>query len=213
MRKLLVSVVSLFCLVSIASAQNTVFVPCWTGKNSEVYRSTKVKGAVIYSATGERAYVTAAARAIGGACLNVSQLYVAGPTGEFRKVFEAQPTKTYDGNGMRLIGWNQPGTKLMAELGRFPYGSDVDMARELIVYDSTSNKVSHLDVDAVLAKYFTQDCAFVFETKAWHGSGAAVVAVRQYKDELDATLKSCVQRPTDLIVELSTGAVSRVSSR
>ncbi len=138
MRKLLVSVASLLHLVSLASAQSTVYVPCWTERKPQIYRSTQVKGTVVSSATGERAYVTVAARADGGSCSNVTRLYVAGPAGEFRKVFEAQPTKTDDGNGMRLIGWNRSGRKLLAELGRWPYGTDVGMGRELIVYDAKS---------------------------------------------------------------------------
>jgi len=211
--RLFLSVLSFFCLASFAFAQDTVFVSCWTGKNSEVCRGTKVKGAVVSSATGEHAYVTVAARANGGSCSNVTQLYVTGQAGEFRRVFEAQPTKTDDGNGMRLIGWNRPGGKLLAELGRWPYGSDVGMARELIVYDAKSTKVSHVDVEAALSKYFSQDCAFEFETKAWHEPDGAVVAVREYKDFLDETLKSCVQQPTNLIVELSSGAVRPMPSR
>ena len=104
MRELLVSVASLFYLVSLASAQDTFFVTCWTGKNSEVYRGTKVKSAVVSSASGQRAYVTVVARADGGTCSNVTQLYVAAQAGEFRKVFEARPTQRDDGNGMRVIG-------------------------------------------------------------------------------------------------------------
>lgn len=211
--KLFLRVALLLLLASFASAQDTVFVSCWTGRNSEVYRSTKVKGAVVSSATGDRAYVTVAAHADGDSCSNVTRLYVAGQAGEFRRVLEAQPTKTDDGNGMRLIGWNRRGGKLLAELGRWAYGTDVGMARELIVYDAKTTRVSHVDVEAALSKYFSQDCAFEFETKAWHEPNGAVVAVREYKDYLGETLKSCVQRPTNLIVELSTGSIRQVSSR
>ena len=211
--RLLVSV-ALLNLVSFPSAQDTIFVSCWSRKHPEIYRSTRVRSAVVSSVTGERAYVTMAARADVGRCSNVTALYVAGPTGEFRKVFEAQPTKTDDGNGMRLIGWDRRGDKLLAELGRWPYGTDLGMAQELIVYDAKSTKVSHVDVEAALSKYFTQDCAFEFETKAWDGPGADVVAVREYKDNyLDETVKSCVQQPTNLIVELATGAVNPMPSR
>ena len=45
-----------------------------------------------------------------------------GSNGEFRKVFEAESTKSDDGDGMQVIGWNRGGTKLMAELGRFARG-------------------------------------------------------------------------------------------
>jgi hypothetical protein len=96
----------------------------------QVYQAKEVKRAVRSSATGERVYVAVRAHAEGGACANVAQLFVSGRTGEFRKVFEAEPTKSDDGNGMRLIGWNREGTRLMAELGRFAYGSDALMSRE-----------------------------------------------------------------------------------
>ncbi len=201
-------------MVSLASAQDTIFVSCWTGKHSEIYRSTKVKSAVVSSATGERAYATTAARADTGNCSNVTQLYVAGQAGEFRKVFEARPTETDAGNGMRLIGWDRRGGKLLAELARWPYGSDIGITKELIVYDARSSKVSHVDVEAALSKYFRGDCAFEFEAKAWLGAGAAIVRVREYKDNYsDETVKSCVQRPTELIVDLASGAVSPVPGR
>ncbi len=49
----------------------------------------------------------------------------------------------------------------------------------------------------------------MFETKAWHEPGAVVVAVRVVKENyLGESVKSCVQQPTNLIVELATGAVS-----
>ena len=212
-RNRLIVVFAFFQMVSFATAQDAIFVSCWTGKNSEIYRSTKVKSAVVSSVTGERAYVTMAARADTGNCSNVTQLYVAGQAGEFRKVFEARPTETDAGNGIRLIGWNRRGGKLLAELARWPYGSDIGITRELIVYDARSSKVSRVDIEAALSRHFTDDCAFEFETKAWQEPNAAVVEVREYKDNyLDETIKSCVQKPTTLIVELSTGAVSQVSN-
>jgi hypothetical protein len=200
-------------MVSFATAQDAIFVSCWTGNNSEVYRGTKVKSAVVSSSSGHRAYVTVVARANGGACSNVTQLYVAERAGEFRKVFEAQPTKRDDGNGMRLIGWDRQGIRLLAELGRFTYGTDDGISKELIVYSAKLNKLSHVDVEDALAKYFSQDCAFEFETKAWHGPGAAVVEVREFKDVLGETSKSCVQQPTQLVVDLANGHVSPMPSR
>jgi hypothetical protein len=204
-------------MVSFATAQDTIVVSCCSGKNCDILRARKVKGAVISSATGKRAYVLVSANTpSSGSCSNVTQLFISGRTGEFHKVFEAQPTQTDDGtddgNGMRLIGWNRSGTKLMAELGRFAYGTDTGMSREIIIYNATTAKVSHVDVEAALSKYFTQGCAFRFATKAWHEPNAAVVEVREYRDNyLDETIKSCVQQPSSLIVELSTGAVSQVS--
>ena len=205
----LVVVFAFFQMVSFAAAQDTIFVSCWTGKDSEVYQSRNVKGIVVSSASGKRAYVTVAARANGGACSNVTQLYVAGKTKEFRKVFEAQPTKTDDGNGMRIVGWDRQGSQLLAELGRFTYGTDDRYSKELIVYDSKLSKLLHVDVETALSKYFTQYCAFEFETKAWYEPGAAIVRVREYKDNyLDETVKSCVQQPTELVVDLASGTVS-----
>ena len=112
---------------------------------------------------------------------------------------------------MRLIGWSRGGTELLAELGRWTYGSDTGMDRDVIIYDSQSGKISKFDVAESLSRHFGGSCAFEFETKAWHEPGDVVVAVRAYKDFLDETLKSCVQQPTNLIVDLSTGAISRVS--
>ena len=206
-------VFALVQMVSYATAQDTVLVSCWSGKNSEIYRSRNVKGPVISSTTGERAYVTVSASATGGSCSNVTKLLVAPQAGEFRKVFEARPIKAHDGNGMRLIGWNRSGTKLMAELGRFTYGTDVGMDREIVVYETIAKKVSHIDVEAVLAKYFGADCAFEFETRAWHEPDGAVVAAGEYKDVEGNNVKSCVQRTTRLIVNLSTGAVTVVPGR
>jgi hypothetical protein len=129
-------------------------------------------------------------------------------------VFEQQPNETDDGNGMRLIGWNRKGTNLLAELGRWTYGTDTGMDRDVIVYDSRSGKISKFDVAESLSRHFGNGCAFEFTTKGWHEPGAVVVAVRVYRDNyLDETVKSCVQQTTNLIVELSTGAVSQVSSR
>jgi hypothetical protein len=142
----------------------------------------------------------------------VTQLFVSRRTGEFHKVFEAQPTKTDDGtddgNGMRLIGWNRSGARLMAELGRFAYGTDTGMSREVIIYDAASGKVSHVDIESALWKHFGDDCAFEFETRAWREPNGAIVTVKEYRDFLDDTVKSCVQRPTQLVVNLSTGATS-----
>ena len=95
-----------------------------------------------------------------------------------------EPNETDDGNGMRLIGWSRKGTKLLAELARWTYGTDTGMDRDVIVYDSTSGKISKFDVAESLSRHFGSDCAFEFETKAWHEPGAVVVAVRVYKSRL-----------------------------
>ena len=212
-RTRLIVIFAFLQMVSFATAQDTIFVPCWSGKNSEIFGPKKVKGAVISSATGKRAYVLVSANTPSrGACSNVTQLFVSGRTGEFHKVFEAQPTKTDDGtddgNGMRLIGWNRSGTRLMAELGRFSYGTDTGMSRKIIIYDDASDRVSHVDIESALSKHFGEDCAFDFETQAWIEPDSAAVQVREYRDVLDDTVKSCVQRPTQLVVNLSTGATS-----
>lgn len=217
-RTRLMVVLAFVQMVSFATAQDTIFVPCCSGKNCEIFRARKVKGAVISSATGERAYVLVSANTpSSGACSNVTQLFVSGRTGEFHKVFEAQPTKTDDGtddgNGMRLIGWNRSGTKLMAELGRFAYGTDTGMSREIIIYDATSGKVSHVDIEKALSKHFGVGCAFDFETQAWLDFDSASVQVREFKEDWDGSQKSCVQRPTQLAVNLSTGAVSTIPIR
>lgn len=209
---LLVSV-ALLNLVSFASSQDTIFVSCWSGPRSDTFRTRSVKSPTISSGTGQKAYVSVKTTASGRSCRNNTKLFVAGPTGEFRKAFELEPNETDDGNGMRLIGWSRGGTKLLAELTRWTYGSDTGMDRDVIVYDSGARRISKFDVAESLATHFGQDCAFDFETKAWHEPGAVVVAVRVYKDNLDETLKSCVQQPTNLIVELATGAVSQASSR
>jgi hypothetical protein len=210
---LLVSIV-LLNLVSFASAQDTIFVPCWSGSHSQNYRTRSVKSPTITSAAGQKAFVSVKSTASGGPCLNSTKLFVAGPTGGFQNVFEVEPTQTDDGNGMRLIGWNRKGTKLLAELERWTFGTDTGMDRDVIVYDSTSAKISKFDVAESLSRHFGSDCAFEFEKKAWHEPCAVVVAVREYKDDyLDESVKSCVQGPTNLIVELATGAVSQVSSR
>lgn len=209
----LLVVFALLQMVSFAMAQDTVFVPCRTGSNQQVSQSRIVKGPIVSSATGNRAYVTVNARVVGSACSNVTQLYVAGPAGEFKKVYEAQPMKTDDGNGMRLVGWNRSGTKLMAELGRFTYGTDTGMSTEVIVYDATASKVSHFDVEAALAKHFGEDCAFVPETEGWLEPDSAAVRVREYKEDWDENRKSCVQRLTQFAVNLSTGAVSAMPRR
>ena len=143
----------------------------------------------------------------------MTRLFVTGPTGEFHQVFAATPTKSDDGNGMRLIGWNRTGNELLAELGRWPYGSDVPMDRELILYDARTSKISHVEVEAALSKHFGAHCAFDFETKAWYEPDSAVVLVRVYGDSGDENLKSCVQRPTRLAINLSTGAVSSMPTR
>jgi hypothetical protein len=205
-------------VVAYAAAQDTIFVSCWTGVHSEIFRARKVRGPVISSATGEQAYVLVSANTpSSGACSNVTQLFVSRRAGKFHKVFEAQPTKTDDGtddgNGMRLIGWNRSGTWLMAELGRFAYGTDTGMSREIIIYDAAYGKVSHVDVESALSKHFGEDCAFDFETRAWHEPDSAVVAVREYRNFEDNTVKSCVQRPTQFVVNLSTGVVSSMPSR
>ncbi len=210
---LLVSI-ALLNLVSFASAQDTIFVPCWSGPHSENYRTRNVKSPTITSGSGQKAYVSVKSTASGRSCRNSTKLFVAGPTGGFRKVFDLEPNETDDGNGMRLIGWNRKGTNLLAELTRWTYGTDTGVDRDVIIYDSGSRRISRFDVAESLSRYFGSDCAFEFETKAWHEPGAVVVAVRVYKDNyLDETVKSCVQQPTNLIVELSTGAISQVPSR
>jgi hypothetical protein len=124
--------VALLSLVSFASAQDTIFVFCWSGPRSDNYRTRNVKSPTISSGTGQRAYVSVKSTASGRACLNITKLFVAGPTGDFRRVFEAEPNQADDGNGMRLIGWNRAGTKLLAELGRWTYGTDAGIARDVI---------------------------------------------------------------------------------
>ncbi|HZD31717.1 MAG TPA: hypothetical protein VE779_08645, partial [Candidatus Angelobacter sp.] len=89
-----------FCqMVSFAIAQDTIFVSCWSGKHADVYRERTVRGNMVSSSTGNRAYVTVSAKTNGGGCQNVTRLMVAGPTGSFHRAFEAKPTETDDGNG------------------------------------------------------------------------------------------------------------------
>jgi hypothetical protein len=213
LKKHLLVIFAFIQMVSFAKAQDTIFVSCWTGKNSEVYRARKVTGRVVSSATGEKAYVSVSANASGGACLNITRLFVAGPTGEFHQVFEAKPTKGDDGNGMRLIGWDRSGKKLLAELGRWSYGTDAGMARDLILYDAKTAKISQVNVADGLAQHFGSGYNFLFETTAWHEPEGVVVTVKKYEDLADGEGKSCVQRPTQLIVNLSSGAVNQVSGK
>jgi hypothetical protein len=204
--------VALLNLVSFASGQDTIFVSCWSGPRSDTYRTRCVKSPTITSATGQKAYVSVKSTASGGACLNSTKLFVAGPTGAFRKVFDLEPNETDDGNGTRLIGWNRKGTKLLAELGRWTYGTDTGMDRDVIVYDSGSRRISKFDVAESLWRHFGSDCAFEFETKAWHEPGAVVVEVTEYKDPGPDGVKSCVQRPTQFSVNLNTGGTKPLRS-
>jgi len=206
---LLVSV-ALLSLVSFASAQDTIFVSCWSGPRSENYRSRDVRGPTIASGTGQKAYVTVKATATGGGCRNETKLFTAGPTGGFRKIFEAKSNQTDDGNGMRLIGWSRDGTKLLAELGRWTHESDVPMDRQVVTYDSGSGKISQFDVAEGLSKHFGRGCAFEFATKGWHETDDVVVEVTEDKDSEADGIKSCVRRATRFVVNLDTGATNKL---
>ncbi|HEY4931919.1 MAG TPA: hypothetical protein VII23_10135 [Terriglobales bacterium] len=209
---LLVSV-ALLSLVSFASAQDTIFVSCWSGPRSDNYRTRNVKSPTISSETAQKAYVSVKSTASGHACLNSTKLFVAGPTGEFRKVFQVEPNQGDDGNGMRLIGWNRVGTKLLAELGRWTYGSDTGMDRDVIIYDSQSGKLSKFDVAESLSRHFGNGCAFEFATKGWYETGDVVVEVTENRDSEDDDVKSCVQRATRFVVNLDTGAVNKLTHK
>jgi hypothetical protein len=55
-----------------------------------------------------------------------------------------------------------------------------------------------------LSKHFGDDCAFVFETKAWLELDNAAAQVREFKEDWDESMRSCVQQPTQLAINLST---------
>ena len=72
------------------------------------------------------------------------------------------------------------------------------MSREIIIYDVTTGKVSHVDVEHALFQHLDEDSAFVFETKARLELDSAAVQVRKFKEDWDESAKSCVQRRAQL---------------
>ena len=87
------------------------------------------------------------------------------------------------------------------------------MSREIIIYDVTTGEVSQVDVEHALSQHLGEDSAFVFETKAWLDLDSAAVQVREFKEDWDESVKSCVQPPTQLAINLSTGVFSPTPSR
>jgi hypothetical protein len=61
----------------------------------------------------------------------------------------------------------------MVAVGRFAYGSDALMSREIIIYDVTTAKVSHVDVEQSCPSILVRTARSFFETKE-HASSSTM---------------------------------------
>lgn len=195
--------------VPLLSATSPFYLSCmyWNGKNYTDPESRFAKTPIVASKTGIRAYGEVRVEAKDGDCNNTTAVFIASSKdAEFKLVYK----KDGGGNGIRLIGWSQDGTRLLFEVNEWAYFSDTGFENVSVVYDAKRVSISEFrDLDKGIQKYFGSDCDFEHSTKRWHSTTQFVVRVTKPLPTEDEQ-HSCVDAPILLLYDLEKREVSQL---
>jgi hypothetical protein len=191
----------------LVSATNPFYLSCtyWDGKSFTNPASRAAKTPISESKNGYRAYGEVQVTAKDGDCENTTTLFVAkGKDAEFRVAYR---TMDGGGNGIRIVGWSPNGQRLLAELNKWAYFSDVGFEELPLVYDATNDSATQFtDLDKAVLKYFGSDCDFEHSVRRWRTDSQFIVRISPPTVGEDE-VHPCVKTPVLLIFDSQTRTV------
>lgn len=195
-----------------AQSNNTSSLTCWEGRNHANFQTHKAKTNVSKSSSGS-AYAEVVAEATtdaGGAefCKNTAQLFYAKDGANYRPVFTKVGLED-QGVGMRVIGWSQNGTRLLAELSVWGYDRDTDVVRTGLMLDASTGQVRELPLDDAFEHVLGKDCEYESSLVGWQTNESILVRVTKTPPTNRYEQIFCVEKPTIYSFNLVDGKMQR----
>jgi hypothetical protein len=200
----------------LVSASDPAFLACsfWNGHGWSKPATRSVRTPILESPKGFRAYAKVTAAVHGSSCGNTIKLYVRTEgDGEFKIVYRKGDSEN-EGYGIRLVGWSPDGDKLLAEVNRWEYETDLRFDHRAFIYNANTGAMKEIKgLGEALSHHFGSDCEFEFSADRWKNNDQVLVKISKAFEDESYEQHFCVEQPVILLFDLQKGTLQPTPSR